>query len=98
MSMPSGLLNCDTQRVRRSPPTLSTTVVRLFLTAGQQRIVEQADAARLDGSFFVITKRHHPSGRNDTVLTLRSQDVVGAEIVKDGVVTEYVLGGCQRSD
>jgi hypothetical protein len=53
-------------------------------------MVEEADAARLDGPFFVITKRHHPSGRNATVLTLRSQDVVGAEIMKDGIVADYV--------
>ena len=30
------------------------------LTLGPQRIVEQADAARSDGPFFVFTKRHHP--------------------------------------
>ena len=80
------------------PADSEHAVVRLFLTSGHQRIVEQADAARSDGPFFVVTKRHHPSGRDDTVLTLRSEDVVGAEIVTDGIVTDYILGRSQSSE
>ena len=73
-------------------------MVRLFLTSGAERIVDTADAARVDGPFFVITRRNPGREQVDTVLTLRTQDVVAAEIVKDGVVIDYVLGGGSRKN
>ena len=72
--------------------------VRIFLTSGGERIVETADAARVSGPFFEVTCRHPLSGRIETVLTLRTQDVIRAEVVQDGVVTDYVLGGTQSSN
>jgi hypothetical protein len=70
--------------------------VRLFLTSGGERMVPTADAARADGPFFLITRRH-PTGRVDTVLTLRTEDVVAAEILENGAVVDYVLGGGQSN-
>jgi hypothetical protein len=55
-------------------------------------MVPTADGARADGPFFVITRPHTGSGRIETILTLRTQDVVAAEILKDGVVIDRVLG------
>jgi hypothetical protein len=67
--------------------------VRILLTSGGQRTVEAADSARMSGPFFMITRRRERTGELETLLTLRSQDVVGAEIVKDGLVTDYMRGG-----
>lgn len=64
--------------------------VRLLLASGDQRVLE-ADGAHMDGPFFLVTRWDSNLNRRQTVLTLRSQDVVSAEIEKDGVV-EFVLG------
>jgi hypothetical protein len=66
--------------------------VRVLLASGGERIVEEADGARLDGRFFLITRRLLRTGESETVLTLSASDVVGAEIVENGVVTDYVPG------
>jgi len=66
--------------------------VKLLLSSGAQRIVEDADSARLDGAFFIINRWYPDLNRTETVLTLRADDVVAAEIVKDGIVTDCVLG------
>jgi hypothetical protein len=66
--------------------------VVLFLTSGGQRTVEAADSARLDGPFFMVNRKDPTTGRIDTVLTLRSADVIAAEILIDGVRVDYVLG------
>ena len=66
--------------------------VRLFLSSGTERTIETADAARLDDFFFIITRRDPQSGRIDTLLTLRSADVIAAEVLTNGVRTDYVLG------
>jgi len=71
--------------------------VKLFLTSGTERIVETADSAHSDDAFFVVTRRDTGTGRVDTLLTLRSSDVVGAEVLKDGVRTAYIPGRGQRS-
>jgi hypothetical protein len=71
--------------------------VTLFLSSGTQRIIEAADSARLDEAFFLVTRRDPGSARVDTLLTLRSIDVVAAEVLKDGVRTDYVLGRGQTS-
>jgi hypothetical protein len=64
--------------------------VTLFLADGTQRTIDAADAARLDGPFFVVT-RYYPDIRQlATVLTLRSEDVVAAEVLMDGVRVAYV--------
>jgi hypothetical protein len=72
-------------------------VVTLFLSSGTQRIIEAADSAHLADAFFLVTKRDPGTGRVDTLLTLRSTDVVAAEVLKDGVRTDYVLGRGQAS-
>jgi hypothetical protein len=72
--------------------------VRVFLAAGGERMVDTADAARVSGPFFVITRRRLGTDQVDTVLTLRTQDIVAAEVVKDGAVIDYVLGGAQRQN
>jgi hypothetical protein len=47
---------------------------------------------------FFETTRHYSEGKIETVLTLRTQDVVAPEIVKDGVVTDSVPAGAERSN
>lgn len=53
--------------------------VRLFLSSGGQRIVDDADSARLDGPFFLIRRWYPDLNRTETVLTMRAEDVIGAE-------------------
>jgi hypothetical protein len=67
--------------------------VILHLASGVQRTVEHADAAHLDGPFFIVTRWYPDLKRRETILTLRSDDVVAAEIVEDGVRIKRVLGG-----
>jgi hypothetical protein len=62
------------------------------MSSGQTRIIDGADSAALEDAFFVITRRDSRTGRIYVVLTLRSEDVVGAEILTDGVRTAYVAG------
>ena len=59
--------------------------VRLFLSSGAQRTLDTADSARLDDAFFIVTRRDPRTGRVETLLTLRSVDVVGAEVLTNGV-------------
>jgi hypothetical protein len=66
--------------------------VRLFLSSGGQQTVDAADSARLDGPFFLVRRRHPDLNRTETVLTLRSEDVIGAEVLKDGVRIDYIPG------
>jgi hypothetical protein len=70
--------------------------VRVFLSSGGQRIVETADGARVSGPFFEFTRRYL-EGKIETVLTLRTDDVIGAEFLKDSVVVDYVPGGAGGS-
>ena len=65
--------------------------VSLVLASGARRDVN-GDGAHMDGPFFMVTTWDHQLQRIQTVLTLRSQDVVRADIQKDGVTTGYVLG------
>lgn len=60
-------------------------------------MVENADEARLSGHFFEI-KETYREGLVHTVLTLRADEVIGAEIVKDRQVVDYVLGGAERRE
>jgi hypothetical protein len=66
--------------------------VKLFLTSGAERILETADAARLEGAFFVVTRWHSEIRQLETILTLRAEDVVAADVLKDGVSVDYVRG------
>ena len=66
--------------------------VRVFLSSGGQRTVDAADSARLDGPFFLVRRWHSDLNRTETVLTLRSEDVIGAEVLKDGVRIDYIPG------
>jgi hypothetical protein len=68
------------------------TAVTLLLSSGETRTVDGADSARLVDGFFEITRHDHLTNRIDVVLTLRSQDVIGAEILTNGVKTAYVIG------
>jgi len=66
--------------------------VRLLLSSGGQRTIDAADSARLDGPFFLVRRRWYPDlNRTETVLTLRSEDVIGAEVLK-GVRIDYIPG------
>jgi hypothetical protein len=67
------------------PPT-GQTAVRVLLSSGDTRTVDGADAARLEGAFFMVTCR------DQVVLTLWAQTVIGAEILRNGVRTSYVEG------
>ena len=69
----------------------SKMAVRLFLTSGARRDLE-ADGAHMDRPFFLVTRWDADLKRRQTVVTLRSNDVVSAEILKDGVSVEVVLG------
>jgi hypothetical protein len=71
--------------------------VRLFLSSGTQRTIDAADSAHSDDVFFVVTRRDSGTGRLDTLLTLRSTDVVAAEVLNGGVRTDYILGRGQTS-
>ena len=71
--------------------------VRLFLSSGTQRAIDAADSAHLDDAFFKVTKRDPGTGRVDTLLTLRSTEVFVAEVLRDGVVTDLILGRGQAS-
>jgi hypothetical protein len=66
--------------------------VRLFLSSGGERTVDAADSARLNGPFFLVRRWYPDLDRTETVLTLRSEDVFGAEILKDGVKIDYIPG------
>jgi hypothetical protein len=68
------------------------TAVKVLDASGEVRIIEGADSARLEDGFFEITRRDHRTNRIDVLLTLRSQDVIGAEILTNGIKTGYVEG------
>ncbi len=56
-------------------------------------MIENADAACVQGGFFFGIRRWFPDlQRHETVLTLRTQDVIGAEVLRDGVRIDYVPG------
>jgi hypothetical protein len=59
--------------------------VRVFLSSGGHRTVDAADSARLDGPSFLVRRWYPDLNRTETVLTLRSEDVIGAEVLKNGV-------------
>ena len=61
------------------------------MTSGAERAIE-ADEAHMDGPFFMLTRWHSGLLKSHTVLTLRSRDVVRAEIREDDGTTRYVLG------
>ena len=69
--------------------------VRLFLSSGGERTVDAADSAQLDGPFFLVRRSYPDLNRTETVLTLRSEDVISAEVLKDGVRIDYIPGGAQ---
>jgi hypothetical protein len=81
----------------RTPTTQGSNValsgVILLLASGVQRRIEHADSADVDGPFFIVTRWYQDLNLRETVLTLRSDDVVAAEIVEDGVKANCVLGG-----
>jgi len=66
-------------------------MVRLFLASGVQRDFDP-DGAHMDVLFFMVSRWDSLLKRCQTVLTLRSQEVVSAEIQRDGVSTEFVSG------
>ncbi len=78
-------------------PTLGIAMaVRLHLSSGIVRLIVDADAARLDEPFFIVTRRN-PLGEGEiTVLTLLSSDVVAADVVKEGVKISQVCGSGRR--
>ena len=57
-----------------------------------ERTVDAADSARLDGPFFLVRRWYPDLNRTETVVTLRSEDVLGAEVLKDGVRIDYIPG------
>jgi len=66
--------------------------VTLFLTSGARRVVPEGDAAQMDGTFFMVTRFDTRLERIRTVLTLRSTDVISAEIQRADGTTEFVRG------
>jgi hypothetical protein len=70
--------------------------VRLLLSSGKERIVDKGEAARLRGSFFIVSRWDPVTRQDETILTLLGQDVAAAEVLHDGVATEFVLGGGRR--
>jgi hypothetical protein len=68
------------------------TAVRILMSSGATRIIDGADSAALEDAFFVVTRRNRLSDQKNVLLTLRSQDVVGAEILTNGVRTAYIAG------
>jgi hypothetical protein len=70
--------------------------VRLLLASGQYRTVE-GGGAQMDGAFFMVTQSSADGDRLYTVLTLRSRDVVMAEVQRDGAVVDVVLGAARDS-
>jgi len=60
--------------------------VRIFLASGKQRLIGDADGARLDGILFMITRGA------ETVVTLAAVDVVGAQIEDGGALRYYIAG------
>ena len=76
----------------------SVTAVRLFLSSGQERSVETADGAHMDEHFFIVTRSHSGAGRIETMLTLRAEDVVAAEVLSEGVRIDYVPGKGQAAN
>jgi hypothetical protein len=77
---------------------MAFTGVRLLLSSGTHRVVEHADSARVDGQFFIVSRWYPDLNRRETVLTLRSEDVVCAEIVVNGARTEDVVGTAGRQE
>jgi hypothetical protein len=57
--------------------------VTVVLASGKKRVVENADDARIEGAFFLVTKWYQPSQRPDTVLSLLTTDVVEVRIDTD---------------
>ena len=55
-------------------------------------MLDTADSARLDEPFFLVTRSYPEIRQVETVLTLRAEDVVAAEILENGVRIDYVLG------
>jgi hypothetical protein len=72
--------------------------VKLFFVSGIQRTVDTADSARLDAAFFIVARRDPETGRVDTVLTLRSTDVIAAEVLMNGIATDYILARGETSE
>jgi len=60
------------------------------LASGKQRLIADADGARLDEALFVITRG------DETVLTLPSTDVVGAQFEERGAVRYYIAGTANK--
>jgi hypothetical protein len=62
-------------------------------------MLETADAARRDEPFFLVTRWHSEIRQVETVLTLRAEDVVAAEVLSNGVRVDDVVGrGRPRDD
>ena len=68
------------------------TAVRLLLFSGGERTVDAADSAHLDGPFFLVRRSYPDLNRTQTVLTLPSDDVIAAEVLKDGLRIDYIAG------
>jgi hypothetical protein len=68
------------------------TAVKILMSSGETRIIDGADSAQLDDAFFMITRHDRHTNRIEVVLTLLSRDVIGAEILTNGVRTAYVAG------
>ena len=64
--------------------------VILHLAPGVRRTIEHADSAHVDGPFLIVTRRYQGLNRRETVLTLRADDVVAADIVKEAATISRV--------
>jgi hypothetical protein len=77
----------------QSPAVVPVTVV---LASGKRRVVEDADDARIDGAFFLVTKWYQPRQRADTVLSLLATDVVEARIDSERGEMRIVRGAARQ--
>ena len=66
--------------------------VRRLLSSGDRRTIDGADSARLDGPFFLVRRSYPDLNSTETVLTLRSDHVIAAEVLKDGLRIDYIAG------
>ena len=65
--------------------------VRLFLASGGERVIDEADAVRVDEPFVLVTRWYPGIRQVQTVLTLLATDVTAAEVTANGIRTEYIV-------
>ena len=65
--------------------------VRLFPASGGERVIDEADAVRVDEPFVLVTRWYPGIRQVQTVLTLLATDVTAAEVTANGIRTGYIV-------